>query len=257
MSTSIITMADYVSYVDQERQSQWGALGAIRGHSFPDCMENNGKKKGYKPMDAYGKPFQKNEKDIEILSANIGNKASFNACLKKHGIHTPLTQLTGVGKNAIQWFYDYQVEKYEVNGIKLDEGAHTFLNDCSFYFTPRRIMWNKHESYIKGDKTAFAGDSDIPKYMLAIVLENEIQDSAIHAGVGAARKYHEIFLKKYIEKITDPDLAQAMLEELEKIQKKLNEDIPVSLGQELSTWSEKYLLPEIMNIRRLRSGSEE
>jgi hypothetical protein len=256
MTLTLATMADYVNFVEQEREEQWKALAVIRGHSFPDCRRNNGRKTSYLLLDAYGEPIKdKKGKCVEITSEAIGREPSFNACLKQHGFTEPLTQLTGHGKDAIKWFRDYQIERYERNGIKLDEGAMTFIDDNSKQFVPRRIMWNKHYAYEYGDKSAFAGDPDIHRYVLAMILENDIKAPAIEAGKAAANSKLLTF-SKYVDRARNLDLllADEMQSTLNEIQRSLSEEVPLQIDQYLSKWSSQHLLPEILNVRRLVDG---
>lgn len=256
MSLILATMADYVNFVEQEREEQWKALAVIRGHSFPDCMRNNGRKTSYLLLDAHGNPIKdKKGKDVEITSEAIGREPSFNACLKQHNFAEPLTQLTGPGKDAIKWFCDYQIERYEQNGIRLDEGAMTFINDNAKRYTPRRIMWNKHYAYERGDKSAFAGDPDIHRYVLAMILENDIKAPAIEAGKAAANSKLLAF-RKYVDRARDLDslLADEMQSTLNEMQKSLSGEVPLQIDQYLSEWSSQHLLPEILNVRRLADG---
>lgn len=259
MSAMMFPMAEYVHYLDQEREKQWSSLAFIRGHSFPNCMINNGKKKSHVLLDAYGQPLKdKNGKTIEILSSRIGDKRHLIKCLKAHGINTPLLQLTGVGESAKEWYYDYWIQYYTELEIKLDAPAMTYLEGACNIYVPRHVMWNKHDAYTK-DKSVFAGDKDIHRYMLAIMIENDIKEPAIETARAVVNS-KLIKFEKYISKIRDidPITADEMQVEFDVIRENLSDEIPDMISDELSKWSTACLLPEILKskLRVLKPGSE-
>ncbi len=253
MTMTVTTMSEMVSFQEREQGRQWAALAHVRGHSFPDCMVNNGREKDYTFLDMYGEPLiGKDGKVVKLQSAPIGVKTRFNKCLELHGAEKDPLWLVGVEEQAIEWYLKYLIDGYGKKHIRLDAGAIDWLQAACRYYVPRRIMWNKYESYINGNKSAFAGDKTIYRFMIAIVAENQIQSAAVEVGVAAAKKKVAAICEKYISRITEvnPELAAEMQGEIDAIREELSGEIAEAFHQKLREWSEERLLPELQSVYR-------
>jgi hypothetical protein len=253
MTMTLATMSEMVSFQEREQGRQWAALAHVRGHSFPDCMLNNGKEKDYIFLDMYGEPLVgKDGKVVKLQSKDIGIKTRFNKCLELHGVGSNPLWLNGIEEQSVEWYFKYLVDGYDKKHIRLDAGAMEWLKAACRYYVPRRIMWNKYEAYVNKDKSVFAGDKTIYRFMIAIVAENQIQSAAVEVGVAAAKKKFVAMCEKYIARIAEasPELAAEIQKEIDVIREELPGEIAEAFHQKLREWSEERLLPELQSVYR-------